>query len=91
MLWDFDRSDPDGPGDGVIDGGSHACRQCGGEMECTRMLVERGLSPIPPIVPRRRWERATVYTCYLAVMMTIVTLIRMIFFPEQFRFPTPRC
>ena len=58
MLWDFDRPHPDGPWDGVLDGGSHTCRQCGGQMECTRMLDEHGLRPIPPIVPLRRWERA---------------------------------
>ena len=62
MLWDFDRSDPDGPWDGVPDGGSHTCRQCGGQMKCTRMLDGHGLRPIPPIVPLGRWERAFLYT-----------------------------
>ena len=64
MLWDFDRPHPDGPWDGVLGGGSHTCRQCGGQMECTRMLDEHGLRPIPAIVALRRSERAFLYTCY---------------------------
>ena len=67
MLWDFDRPHPDGTWDGVLGGGSHTCRQCGGQMECTRMLDEHGLRPIPAIVALRRWERAFLYTCYFVV------------------------
>ena len=67
MLWDFDRPHPDGPWDGVLGGGSHTCRQCGGQMECTRMLDERGLRPIPAIVALRLWERAFLYSCHFVL------------------------